>query len=196
MRTCRLELSLVRKPAWAERRCFLGLCSWFLHISPHLNAGISTASSLGEKKPKQQKTFNSEIWAYSGFLLRISWKPVFTENGESALKHLLKTLYASRILSEPSLLRHRQPACFFHGEGRELKEGTWAARCLSAVASLSTKSPNQWEQWPLKMWGEYEPSVWKLAKQKNRVWQEMGKRGSILPWFHNSSLRRLLNDSI
>lgn len=55
MRTCRLELSLVRKPAWAERRCFLGLCSWFLHISPHLNAGISTASSLGEKKTKTTK---------------------------------------------------------------------------------------------------------------------------------------------
>lgn len=100
-------------------RCFLGLCSWFLHISPHLNAGISSAASLGGKrKKKQQKTFNSKIWAYSGFLLCISRKAVFTENGESALKHLLKALYASRILSEPSLLRHRQPACFFSWRGK------------------------------------------------------------------------------
>lgn len=42
------ETSLIWKVI--HSRCFSGLCSWFLHISPHLNAGISRAFSLEKKK--------------------------------------------------------------------------------------------------------------------------------------------------
>lgn len=113
-------------------RCFLGLCSWFLHISPHLNAGISSAASLGGKEKKNNKKPSiprSELIQASSYV----------SVGKLCSLRMVNLLWniCWRLCMPPESFLNlpywdtASLLVFFHGEGREMKEGTWAARSLS-----------------------------------------------------------------
>lgn len=181
------ETSLILKVI--PSRWVLGLCSWFTLASPPLNAGISRVFSL--EKPSIQR---SELIQASSYM---------------AVKNLcslqiMKLLwnFCRRLCMPPESfqnLSYRDTAAFPLFKERkywwrkELKQ-PWAFLQLHLYLP-TTPSKVQWEQWPLKMWVAYELSVQKLAKQKKCMTGNM-IIGSILPLFHNSSLKRLLNYNI
>ena len=141
-------------------RCFLELCSWFLHTSPHLNAGISSAASLGGKKKKTTK--NLQFQDLSLFRLPPMYQSESCVHWEWWIC-FETSVEGSVCLQNPfwTFPTETPPACLFFFMEREerWRKELGQPGAFLRVASLSTKSPNQWEQWPLKMWGEYEPSI-------------------------------------
>lgn len=187
----RLELSQVGKPAWSERLFPLAGSQAFVLDShsfpPHQNAGISRAFSLEKPSIRRSELIQASSYIavknlYSLQMMKLLWN------------------FCWRLCMPPESfqnLSYRDTAAFSHFKKRkhwwrkELKQ-PWAFLQLYLYLP-TTPSKVQWEQWPLKMWVEYELSVWKLAKQKNCMTANV-KISSIFPRFHNSSLKRLLND--
>lgn len=145
------ETSLIWKVI--PSRWVSGLCSWFTLVSPHQNAGISRAFSL--EKPSIRR---SELIQASSY---IAVKNLYS-------LQMMKPLwnFCWRLCMPPESfqnLSHRGTAAFSlfkerkHWWRKELKQ-PWAFLQLYLYLP-TTPSKVQWEQWPLKMWVEYELSI-------------------------------------
>lgn len=134
-------------------RWVLGLCSWFTLVSPHLNAGISRAFSL--EKPS---IWRSELIQASSYIA--------VKNLYSLQMMKLLWNFCWRLCMPPESfqnLSYRDTAAFSLFKERNL---WWRKELKEPQAFLqlhlylpTTSSKVQWEQWPLKMWVEYELSV-------------------------------------
>lgn len=134
--------------------CFSGLCSWFLHISPHPNASISRGFSLEKNLQFRDLSLFRLLPTYqSKTCIHWKWWICFETFVEDSV--CLQNPFWTFPTETPS-------ACLFFFKEREewwRKELKQSGAFLQLLLYPPKKNPTRWEQWPLKMWVEYEPSV-------------------------------------